>query len=241
MNTTTIPISSGRFPPTARGCSWNRVAARALNSSRNPKIAFSPLNLSVTLKFIRSPEGNISGFNRVAEDGTRHARKISGQPLAFHKLAYTRQDAMIPMRDGVKLHAAILRPKGSTAPLPFLMVRTPYGVDGNTPESINSLQPELAASGYIFVFEDIRGRYKSEGTFAMMRPMAEHHDAKLGDPKLVDESTDAYDTVAWLAEKCSQQQRPGGSIRRLLSGISGHGCGHRSASRGKEPSLHRRP
>jgi len=155
--------------------------------------SFSPLNLSVTLKFIRSPEGNIAGFNRVAENGTRHARKISGQPLAFRKLAYTRQDAMIPMRDGVKLHAAILRPKGSTAPLPFLMVRTPYGVDGNTPESINSQQPELAANGYIFVFEDIRGRYKSEGTFAMMRPMADHRD-----PKLVDESTDAYDTVAWL-------------------------------------------
>ena len=159
---------------------------------------FSPVNLSVTLKFIRSPDGNISGFNRVAEDGTRHARKISGQPLAFHKLAYTRQDVMIPMRDGVKLHAAILRPKGSAAPLPFLMVRTPYGVGSYTPESINSQQPELAASGYIFVFEDIRGRYKSEGTFAMMRPMVDRHDAKLGDPKLVDESTDAYDTVAWL-------------------------------------------
>ena len=136
--------------------------------------AFSPLNLSVTFRFIRSQEGNISGFNRVAQDGTRHAHKISGQPLAFHKLAYARQDVMIPVRDGVKLHAAILRPKGSAAPLPFLMVRTPYGVDGNTPESINSQQPELAASGYIFVFEDIRGRYKSEGTFAMMRPMAEH-------------------------------------------------------------------
>ena len=155
--------------------------------------AFALVNISVTLKFIRSPEGNIAGFNRVAENGTRHARKISGQPLAFHKVAYTRQDAMIPMRDGVKLHAAILRPKGSTAPLPFLMVRTPYGVDGNTPESINSQQPELAASGYIFVFEDIRGRYKSEGTFAMMRPMVDHRDTKL-----VDESTDAYDTVAWL-------------------------------------------
>jgi len=160
--------------------------------------AFSPTNLAVTFQFIRSADRNIAGFNRIAQEGTRHARKISGQPLVFRKPVYTRQDVMIPMRDGVKLHAAILRPKGSTVPLPFLMVRTPYGVEGNTPDSINSVQPELAASGYIFVFEDIRGRYKSEGTFAMMRPMADHHDPKLGDPKLVDESTDAYDTVAWL-------------------------------------------
>jgi putative CocE/NonD family hydrolase len=160
--------------------------------------AFSARNVRVSLKFIRSSDGNIAGFNRVEAEGTRYARKISSQPLGFRKPAYTRQEVMIPVRDGVKLHAAILRPKGSTAPLPFLMVRTPYGVDGNTPESINSQQPELAASGYIFVFEDIRGRYKSEGTFVMSRPMVDHHDPKLGDPKLVDESKDAYDTVAWL-------------------------------------------
>ena len=122
---------------------------------------FSPLSASFSVKFVRSPDGKVAGVDRVAEDGTRYARKISGEPLAFHKRAYTRQDVMIPVRDGVKLHAAILRPKGSAAPLPFLMVRTPYGVDGYTPASINSQQPELASSGYIFVFEDIRGRYKS--------------------------------------------------------------------------------
>jgi uncharacterized protein len=154
---------------------------------------FSPLNIPITLKFVRSAEGNIAGFNNVAVDSTRYARKISGQPLLFHKPEYTRQDVIIPVRDGVKLHAAILRPKGSTAPLPFLLVRTPYGVDNNTPESVGSQQPELAASGYIFVFEDIRGRYKSEGTFVMSRPMVDHRDFPL-----VDESTDAYDTVAWL-------------------------------------------
>ena len=85
---------------------------------------------------------------------------------------------MIPVRDGVKLHAAILLPKG----LPprrflFLMVRTPYGVDGNTPESINSQQPAswppAAISSSLRTFEGATSR---EGTFAMMRPMAEHHD-----------------------------------------------------------------
>ena len=163
---------------------------------------FAGLNTNVKFRFLRSQEGKVVGFNRIAEVGsegrvvserTDHASKISDQPLQFNKPEYARQEVMIPMRDGIKLHAVILRPKDYTAPLPFLMERTPYGVDGNTPESINPSEPELAASRYIFVFEDIRGRYKSEGTFVMSRPMADHRD-----PKLVDESTDTYDTVAWL-------------------------------------------
>jgi uncharacterized protein len=148
----------------------------------------------LTLKFTRSADGNISGYDRIAPDGSiRHAKKISGQPAHFDKPEYVRQEVMIPMRDGIKLHAVILRPKDFAASLPFLMERTPYGVDGNTPESVNPGDPELAASRYIFVFEDIRGRYKSEGTFVMSRAMVDHRN-----PKLVDESTDTYDTVAWL-------------------------------------------
>ena len=163
---------------------------------------FTVQNGLVKFKFLRSPEGKIVGFNRVVEQSGQqratperidHASKISDQPLQFHKVEYTRQEVMIPMRDGIKLHAVILRPKDYTGALPFLMERTPYGVDGNTPESINPSEPELAASRYIFVFEDIRGRYKSEGTFVMSRPMADHRDSKL-----VDESTDTFDTVDWL-------------------------------------------
>jgi hypothetical protein len=172
-----------------------------MESRRTPKVELLPQsedtfgipNGPVIFKFLRSPEGKVIGFNRVVANNTDHATKISDQPLQFNKPEYTRQEVMIPMRDGVKLHTVILRPKDYTAPLPFLMERTPYGVDGNTPESINPREPELAASRYIFVFEDIRGRYKSEGTFVMSRPMADH-----GDPKLVDESTDTYDTVDWL-------------------------------------------
>ena len=154
---------------------------------------FAPLNAPGKFEFLRSTEGKVNGFNRIVEEGSEHASKISDQPLQFYKLEYERQEFMIPMRDGIKLHAVILRPKDYTAPLPFLMERTPYGVDGNTPESINSREPELAASRYIFVFEDIRGRFKSEGNFVMSRPMTDHRD-----PKLVDESTDTYDTVDWL-------------------------------------------
>jgi putative CocE/NonD family hydrolase len=121
------------------------------------------------------------------------AVKISDQPQEFHFRQYTRQEVMIPVRDGIKLHAIILRPAEETQPLPFLLSRTPYGVDEWTPSSINARNSELAADGYIFVEQDIRGRYKSEGRFEMMRPLADH-----SDPKQVDESTDAYDTVDWL-------------------------------------------
>jgi uncharacterized protein len=170
-------------------------------SLRTPRVEIVPQaedtfavpNAPVTFKFLRSPEGRIVGFNRIVANDISHASKISDQPLHFEKIEYTRQEVMISMRDGMKLHAVILRPKDYTAPLPFLMERTPYGVDENTPASINSQEPELAASRYIFVFEDIRGRFKSEGTFVMSRPMANHHDSKL-----VDESTDTYDTVDWL-------------------------------------------
>ena len=172
---------------------------------------FAERNLPAKLKFLRSAQGKVIAFDRrMSAESSEHASKISDQPLQFHKLEYTRQEVMIPMRDGTKLHAVILRPKDYTGPLPFLMERTPYGVDGNTPESINLVEPELAASRYIFVFEDIRGRFKSEGTFVMSRPMADHRDAKL-----IDESTDTYDTVDWLLENI-----PNNNARVGVFGIS---------------------
>jgi putative CocE/NonD family hydrolase len=116
---------------------------------------------------------------------------------------YVRDEVMIPMRDGVRLHAVVLRPAPGSPhaaeALPILLSRTPYGVDSDTPERIVQRYAEFAAAGYIFVDEDIRGRYKSEGSFVMMRPLAEHHDAKLY-PHDVDESTDAYDTAGWLVK-----------------------------------------
>jgi putative CocE/NonD family hydrolase len=108
---------------------------------------------------------------------------------------YVRSEAMIPMRDGVKLHAVIVRPAGSETgePLPFLMERTPYGVDGYTAKRVPMSKPELAASGYIFVYEDIRGRYGSEGQFVMNRAQVPHT-TKTD----VDEVSDTQDTIDWL-------------------------------------------
>ena len=143
--------------------------------------------------FIAGPDGQITGVRFSSASETDVLQKISSHPVHNHFRPYSREEVMIPMRDGVKLHAVILRPTDTNEPLPFLMQRTPYGVDGATPEAIDERYTDLANSGYIFVMEDIRGRYKSEGTFVMMRPLADHHDANA-----IDESTDTYDTVAWL-------------------------------------------
>jgi uncharacterized protein len=147
-----------------------------------------------TFKFVLDPSGKVIGLIRTAPDkSTRHAKKISDQPQTFNKPEFSREEVMIPVRDGIKLHAVILKPKAATDPLPILMERTPYGVDNTDSDSINSRYPELVHDRYIFVFQDIRGRYKSEGTFVMSRAMVDH-----SNPKLIDESTDTYDTVAWL-------------------------------------------
>ena len=123
---------------------------------------------------------------------------------------YERTEAMIPMRDGVKLHAVILRPAGGGEALPFLMERTPYGVDHYTSKTVNQGKAELAQSGYIFVYEDIRGRYGSEGQFVMNRPVVVHS-AKTD----VDETTDTRDTVDWLLKNV-----PGNSGKVGVLGIS---------------------
>src|SRR4030095_6953867 len=83
--------------------------------------------------------------------------------------AFDMTNAMIPMRDGVKLNTNIFIPKNAAGPLPIMLERTPY----NAPESARGWAQgkysALAADGYIFVFQDIRGRYKSEGQFVMQR------------------------------------------------------------------------
>ncbi len=142
--------------------------------------------------FIADSSGQVTSFHFTGPEDDLFT-KISSTPVPNHFRPYSREEVMIPMRDGIKLHAVILRPTDTRDPLPFLMQRTPYGVDGYDSDAINSRYTELARSGYIFVMEDIRGRYKSGGTFVMMRPLSDHHD-----PHEIDESTDAYDTVAWL-------------------------------------------
>jgi len=106
---------------------------------------------------------------------------------------YNRKEVMIPMRDGIKLHTVIFTPKDQSEKLPFLITRTPYGVnDHPSPERIGYIK-DMADEGYIFVDQDIRGRYLSEGTFEMQRFNRDKSNAKA-----IDEASDTYDTIDWL-------------------------------------------
>jgi len=113
------------------------------------------------------------------------------------KAHYTKYEYRIPMRDGVRLFVSVYVPKDTSHPYPFLMTRTPYSVG---PYGEDHYKTRLGPSesfdraGYIFVFEDVRGRYQSEGKFVDMPPQFDRPSS----PKDVDESTDMYDTVDWL-------------------------------------------
>ena len=101
-------------------------------------------------------------------------------------------DVMIPARDGVKLHARIFTPRNQAGPLPIILSRTPYGIEGSAGD-FNAYLKALADEGYIFVFQDIRGKFGSEGTFIMQRPAR-----AMGDTTSLDEGTDTYDSIDWL-------------------------------------------
>ena len=149
-----------------------------------------------TVRFSLDAAGQAQSLNFSTDANTVYRRVGPAVHHVFHD--YMRTDAMIPMRDGVKLHVAILKPADILAPLPFLMQRTPYGCDATSRGFFFNQRPELARDGYIYVCGDIRGRYKSDGKFVMSRPMADHRN-----PKAVDESTDTFDTVAWLLNNVS--------------------------------------
>jgi uncharacterized protein len=110
---------------------------------------------------------------------------------------FEKRTAQIPMRDGVKLYTEVYTPRDAHGPLPMLMNRTPYGVSAGPQAYSYHLYGDqhFYADGYIFVYQDIRGRYGSGGDFQMNRPV---HDPT--DPTGVDESTDTYDSIDWLVK-----------------------------------------
>jgi hypothetical protein len=112
--------------------------------------------------------------------------------VAIGQPSFTKQDLMIPTRDGVKLHTVVFSPKNAAGPLPILMERTPYGALDQE-KFLLARYPHLIADGYIFAFQDIRGRFTSEGQFVMQRPPRDRND-----PKSIDEGTDTYDSIEWM-------------------------------------------
>ena len=119
----------------------------------------------------------------------------------YIKTNYSKREVMIPMRDGVKLFTSIYEPKDASQKYPIMFDRTPYTVapygkdkDGKD-QFKRSLGPNelFAKEGYIFVYQDVRGRWKSEGDFVDVRP-----DIDNTDKTKIDESTDTYDSIDWL-------------------------------------------
>jgi uncharacterized protein len=134
-----------------------------------------------------------------------------GAPAA-PKPAFSFQQVMVPMRDGIRLQTVILRPIAESGPLPILLQRTPYGVPDRAPLTPPLYLKELAQDGYIFVFQNLRGRFQSEGTFQLSSWV------DLNDPKATNETTDAYDTIDWLVKTCPETTAAWASSVSLIWG-----------------------
>src|SRR5262245_52250445 len=124
---------------------------------------------------------------------------------------YTKYEYLIPMRDGVRLFTVVYTPKDTSQRYPFLLTRTPYSV---APYGVDNYRASLGPSehfereGFIFVYQDARGRYMSEGQFQQVRP---HQPNKSG-PREIDESTDTYDTIEWLLKNIPNKNGKAGMI-----------------------------
>jgi uncharacterized protein len=144
---------------------------------------------------------------------------------------YTKMEYAIPMRDGVKLFTSVYAPKDTSVTYPILLTRTPYSVEPYGPSAYPRSfgpSPAFAQEGYIFVYQDVRGRYMSEGDFKWMTPYITN---KRG-PNDVDESTDTYDTIEWLVKNI-----PNNNGRVGMYGISYPGFYTASALVEPHPAL----
>ena len=145
---------------------------------------------------------------------------------------YKKTSVMIPMRDGTKLFTVILTPVNAKQALPFLIQRTPYGADIPVKEDssfsiVGTSLYSMGKGGYIFILQDMRGKFKSEGVFEMNRPL--YH---VKDKTKTDESTDAFDTVDWLVKNIKHNNGKAG-----IYGISYLGYTALNASVDPHPAL----
>lgn len=146
---------------------------------------------------------------------------------------YTKQEIMIPMRDGVKLYTAVYAPKSNTEKHPILMMRTPYsctpyGVQMN-PRVYRTHWVNYVKEGYIIVQQDVRGRYMSEGNFVDVRPFEKNKEGRKG---VIDEASDTYDAIDYLVKKI-----PGNNGKVGVFGISYPGFYSTMAALSNHPSL----
>ena len=131
-----------------------------------------------------------------ADDGTRTPQQSHEDYL---RESYVKTEHMVPMRDGARLYTIVYAPKDDTEEYPVMLFRTPYSIGPYEPDRFRSpLGPtaEFDRNGYIFVFQDVRGKFRSEGEFEVIKPLARDRPGS-GE---ADESTDNYDTIEWALE-----------------------------------------
>jgi len=136
---------------------------------------------------------------------------VAGQgndDAAYIRNNYSKKEATIAMRDGAKLFTAIYSPKDTSGAYPILMERTPYSCspygESSYPKYLGP-NSDLMKEKYIFVYQDVRGRYKSDGEFKEMTPAIEDKRSNTD----VDESSDTYDTIEWLLKNTKNNGRVG--------------------------------
>ena len=140
---------------------------------------------------------------------------IPENPGQYIRQHYVKKNYRIPMRDGVHLYTIVYSPKDTSAAYPMLMTRTPYGIHPYEEDKFRTNlgpNPHFLMEQYIFVYQDVRGRYMSEGTFENVRP---HNSKQRPARSDIDESTDTYDTIDWLVKNVPNHNGKVG-----LSGIS---------------------
>ncbi len=145
------------------------------------------------------------------------AQTDAKQELEYTRAHYTKYEFRISMRDGVKLFTAVYVPKDQAHSYPILLERTPYSVGPYGADNYRAVVgPSEAAEkeGFIIAYQDVRGRYMSEGTFADIEP----HKPKLAGPADTDATTDTYDTIDWLVKNV-----PNNNGRVGMWGISYNG------------------
>lgn len=150
---------------------------------------------------------------------------------AYIRQHYTKIERLIPMRDGIKLFTAIYVPKDKEKKYPFLLNRTPYTVspygEDNYKTSLGNFPAEMK-EGFIFVYQDVRGKWMSEGEFDDIRP----HIARKKSKKDIDESSDTYDTIDWLLKNVKNNNGKVG-----IYGISYPGFYSTTSLPGAHPAL----
>src|SRR6476620_12584035 len=121
---------------------------------------------------------------------------------SYIRLHYIKQEHQIPMRDGVKLFTSVFVPRDSSQKYPLLIKRTPYSVapygEDKYPATLGPSDHTMKA-GYVFINQDVRGRFMSEGEFVEVTPHRPNKKAKTD----IDESSDTYDTIDWLLKNIS--------------------------------------